>query len=536
MHSYHGVHSVLPPGKKGCCWGTWLVYVLPQLEQQPLYNAWNSCGINSPGVPAGYDLDLRYFGAANVTVTSTRLGVYLCPSDSANAPMSATINGTDLRLHLAELRRQLRQYDRVAGRLSRHPVRRRPVRGHRLARWATTDQPARATVGLTRSPTARATPCSSPRSSWARVWTCGDSPGGATPPRSRPSRAQQLVPRRALQPALLHQSVPNPPCTVGDDGPARDVRGAEPAPRRRERRHGRRLGPLRQGHGRSPDLADDEHDRGQRGLRLRCPTDPMPGESATMPTPAIDRIGPTREPRRWPVMRQKWRELLFLHWPVPPEALRPLVPPQLELDLFEGTAYVGLVPFTMTGVRPVGLPPVRGLSSFHETNVRTYVHREGRDPGVWFFSLDAANRVAVALARRPVPPSLLSRADVPGARGHVSPRRSPADPLCGRPSPARSPPGLLPHPRDPDRTGPVRLVPERSNISSSSGTSSTPLRTIGSTRARCTITPIPSNRRRSSRSTSRSSRLPASGGPIDPARRTSPGASTSRSTQSSHAT
>jgi uncharacterized protein YqjF (DUF2071 family) len=116
--------------------------------------------------------------------------------------------------------------------------------------------------------------------------------------------------------------------------------------------------------------------------------------------PAIDRIGPTREPRRWPVMYQKWRELLFLHWPVRPEELRPLVPPPLELDLFEGTAYIGLVPFTMNGVRPVGLPPVRGLSSFHETNVRTYVHNGGRDPGVWFFSLDAANRIAVSLARR----------------------------------------------------------------------------------------------------------------------------------------
>jgi uncharacterized protein len=118
-----------------------------------------------------------------------------------------------------------------------------------------------------------------------------------------------------------------------------------------------------------------------------------------MPTSSIDRIGPTRQPRRWPVMRQSWRELLFLHWPVPPEAMRPLVPPQLELDLFDGAAYVGLVPFTMTGVRPVGLPSMPGLSSFHETNVRTYVHRDGRDPGVWFFSLDAANRVAVALAR-----------------------------------------------------------------------------------------------------------------------------------------
>ena len=98
-------------------------------------------------------------------------------------------------------------------------------------------------------------------------------------------------------------------------------------------------------------------------------------------------------------MRQNWRELLFLHWAVPAEQLRPLVPPQLDLDSFEGTAYVGLVPFTMTGVRPTGLPPLPGLSSFHETNVRTYVHRAGYDHGVWFFSLDAANRLAVLAAR-----------------------------------------------------------------------------------------------------------------------------------------
>jgi prepilin-type N-terminal cleavage/methylation domain-containing protein/prepilin-type processing-associated H-X9-DG protein len=93
MHQYHGVHSVLPPGKKGCCWGTWLVYALPYVEQQPLFNAWNSGGINSPGVPAGYDFDLRYFGTANVTVTSTRLNVYLCPSDLTNAPISSAVNG-----------------------------------------------------------------------------------------------------------------------------------------------------------------------------------------------------------------------------------------------------------------------------------------------------------------------------------------------------------------------------------------------------------------------------------------------------------
>ena len=114
----------------------------------------------------------------------------------------------------------------------------------------------------------------------------------------------------------------------------------------------------------------------------------------------IDRLIPTHRPRQWAVMRQQWRDLLFIHWPINPEALRPLIPSQLELDLFEGTAYVGLVPFTMTGVRPVGLPAVAGLSSFHETNVRTYVRLADRDPGVWFFNLEAANSIAVVLARR----------------------------------------------------------------------------------------------------------------------------------------
>ena len=102
---------------------------------------------------------------------------------------------------------------------------------------------------------------------------------------------------------------------------------------------------------------------------------------------------------RWPVMRQKWRDILFLHWAFSPQEIRSLVPPQLELDLFEGNAYVGLVPFTMTGVRPVGLPPLWGLSSFHETNLRTYVRFDGHDPGVWFFNLEAANSLAVRIAR-----------------------------------------------------------------------------------------------------------------------------------------
>jgi prepilin-type N-terminal cleavage/methylation domain-containing protein/prepilin-type processing-associated H-X9-DG protein len=93
MHTYHDSHGVLPPGKKGCCWGTWLVFVLPQIEQQALYNAWNTCGTDDPNAPSGFDLDLRYFGAANRTVTSTRVNIYMCPSDGSNAPVTASMNG-----------------------------------------------------------------------------------------------------------------------------------------------------------------------------------------------------------------------------------------------------------------------------------------------------------------------------------------------------------------------------------------------------------------------------------------------------------
>ena len=93
MHQYHDVQNVLPPGKKGCCWGTWLVFVLPYLEQQPLFSAWNSLGSNAPGFPSDFDLDLRYFGVANRTVTSTSVSTYLCPSDLRNAPITAEMNG-----------------------------------------------------------------------------------------------------------------------------------------------------------------------------------------------------------------------------------------------------------------------------------------------------------------------------------------------------------------------------------------------------------------------------------------------------------
>jgi len=98
-------------------------------------------------------------------------------------------------------------------------------------------------------------------------------------------------------------------------------------------------------------------------------------------------------------MRQNWRHLLFLHWAIPVAELRELVPEELEIDTFGGQAYVGLVPFTMNGVRPSWAPAIPTLSSFHEINVRTYVLKNGADPGVWFFSLDAANSIAVRLAR-----------------------------------------------------------------------------------------------------------------------------------------
>ncbi len=108
--------------------------------------------------------------------------------------------------------------------------------------------------------------------------------------------------------------------------------------------------------------------------------------------------------REWPlprspwIMTQVWHELLFAHWPIAPELLRPLIPALLPLDTYEGEAWVGVVPFRMSHVSPRGLPPVRGLSAFPELNVRTYVTVNGI-PGVYFFSLDASNPIAVALAR-----------------------------------------------------------------------------------------------------------------------------------------
>jgi uncharacterized protein YqjF (DUF2071 family) len=114
----------------------------------------------------------------------------------------------------------------------------------------------------------------------------------------------------------------------------------------------------------------------------------------------IDRVSATLRPPGFPVMKQTWSELLFLHWRVREADLRPLVPTGLDIDTFEGRAWVGVVPFTVTGARVRFVPPLPFVSSFHEVNVRTYVHHHGRDPGVWFFSLDASKALVAEAARR----------------------------------------------------------------------------------------------------------------------------------------
>ena len=99
------------------------------------------------------------------------------------------------------------------------------------------------------------------------------------------------------------------------------------------------------------------------------------------------------------IAHQSWRQLLFIHWEVPVPMLRAVVPPELELDTWEGRAYVAVVPFWIFGTRGRFLPPIPGMASFYEVNVRTYVRTPSGEAGVWFFSLDASNLPAVIGAR-----------------------------------------------------------------------------------------------------------------------------------------
>ncbi len=110
-------------------------------------------------------------------------------------------------------------------------------------------------------------------------------------------------------------------------------------------------------------------------------------------------IALSQAPPRAPVMFQSWRSLLFLHWRWDPAEIQATLPQGLTVHTFEGDAYLGVVPFLMRNVRPRFCPTVPGLSNFLELNLRTYVYDAQGQPGVWFYSLDANQWLAVKIAR-----------------------------------------------------------------------------------------------------------------------------------------
>lgn len=120
-----------------------------------------------------------------------------------------------------------------------------------------------------------------------------------------------------------------------------------------------------------------------------------------MDAPALSaRLAVRERPQnRRPVMYQKWRDLLFLHWEYKAQEIQKTLPPGLHVDTFNGRAYLGVVPFFMKDVRPRFFPSVPGISNFMEVNVRTYVYNEQGVAGVWFYSLDAHQWLAVKIAR-----------------------------------------------------------------------------------------------------------------------------------------
>jgi len=134
-------------------------------------------------------------------------------------------------------------------------------------------------------------------------------------------------------------------------------------------------------------------------------------------------------------MKQVWHDLLFAHWPLPIEKIQSLVPAQLTLDTFDGHCWVGVIPFHMSGIRGRTLPALPGLSRFPELNVRTYV-TYGSKPGVYFFSLDAANLAAVWAARRfyhlPYFHAAMSSQELAGQIHYYSRRLHDAAEFCGR--------------------------------------------------------------------------------------------------------
>jgi uncharacterized protein len=123
------------------------------------------------------------------------------------------------------------------------------------------------------------------------------------------------------------------------------------------------------------------------------------------PAPAQARVIRESAHRPWPIpegpwlQAQTWCDLLFAHWRIPAQALRPAVPAELPVDVFDGAAWLGVTPFEVVGLRVRGTAPLPGISRFPEVNVRTYVTLDGK-PGIYFFSLDADSVLAVLGARR----------------------------------------------------------------------------------------------------------------------------------------
>ncbi|MEK4970087.1 DUF2071 domain-containing protein [Cytobacillus sp. FSL R7-0696] len=113
--------------------------------------------------------------------------------------------------------------------------------------------------------------------------------------------------------------------------------------------------------------------------------------------------------KKW-IMRQTWRNLYFLHWPVPIEALREHIPDSLQIDTFNNYAWLGIVAFVMEGIYPRGIPAVSITPKFPEVNLRTYVKYNGK-PGVYFLSLDVENWASYKIAKKMVSFALLSCTD-----------------------------------------------------------------------------------------------------------------------------
>lgn len=101
--------------------------------------------------------------------------------------------------------------------------------------------------------------------------------------------------------------------------------------------------------------------------------------------------------KNW-IMRQKWRNVLFLHWPIPVEKLRPHIPSSLQIDTFNGSAWLGIILFVLEGIFPFEIPSISLTPKFPEINVRTYVKYDGK-PGIYFLSIDVMNWASLKIAK-----------------------------------------------------------------------------------------------------------------------------------------